>query len=108
MQCAISELVGTTQAADARCFKQKRRIPAQRLCKTVAHCSKSDHAMPEDACRETVNAMRAVVVLVAMSVTLCPGEAYAWGHSWRPRRHHRRMAEPRAAIDVKQFFQVQA
>ena len=50
--------------------------------------------------------MRAAAVVAALSFALAPGKAQAWEHSWKPRRHHKRMTESRVKFDVKQFFEV--
>ena len=83
-------------------------LPARRFCKTAAQCTLN--GPPQASSREdedrSINGMRAVAFVAVLSFTLAPGKAQALGHDWKPRRHHRRMTDSRAALDVKSVFQV--
>lgn len=57
-----------------------------------------------DEAERVSQALKTVAFVVATSCALAPSEAHAWDHSWKPRRHHRRMTE--RSINVKNFFEV--
>lgn len=102
------ESVGTSQLADRNTL-QAKLVPARpaRPCKRAqVHCSRLPGLQcDEDKERNTgISGLRAVAVVTAVAQVLAAGEAHAWDHNWKPRRHHKRMNE--RPVNVKQFFQV--
>ena len=85
-----------------------RCLPARRFRKTAAQCLQNGPPQAEslEAEDRSINGMRAVAFVAVLSFTLAPGKAQAWGHDWKPRRHHRRMTDSRAAFDIKSVLQV--
>jgi hypothetical protein len=107
MHLPLKTCLPATRVRGVNCLHVKC-LPARRFCKTAAQCTQ--HGPPQASSREvedrSINGMRAVAFVAVLSFTLAPGKAQAWGHDWKPRRHHRRMADSRAAFDVKSVFQV--
>lgn len=102
------DLVGTSKVADKNALHAKIVLarPAKRSRGTQAHCSQLPRQKldEQDERKSGLAGLRAIAVVTALAQVLAAGEAQAWGPSWRPRRHHRRMNE--RSIDVKSFFQV--
>lgn len=102
------DLVGPSQVADRSAFNAKfvPSRPARRSRRTQAHCSQLPRLQFEEHNENNcgLSGLRAIAVVTAFAHVLAAGEAQAWGPSWRPRRHHRRMNE--RSIDVKSFYQV--
>ena len=102
------DLVGTSKITDRSALHAKLVPvrPARRSRSTHAHCSQLPRIQLEEH-NENNNGLpglRAIAIVTACAHVLSAGEAQAWGPSWRPRRHHRRMNE--RSVDVKNFFQV--
>ena len=100
--------VGPSKVADNNTFRAKlvQARPARRCRRTQAYCSQLPRIQLDEN-NEKHNGLpglRAIAVVTALVHVIAAGEAQAWGPSWRPRRHHRRINE--RSIDVKSFFQV--
>ena len=107
MYLPLETCLRVTRVRGVNCLHVKC-LPPRRFCKTAAHCTQ--HGPPlarsSEIEEKSISGMRAVAFVAVLSFTLAPGKAQAWGHDWKPRRHHRRMTDSRAAVDVKSVFQV--
>ena len=102
------DLVGTSKVADRSALHAKFDLarPAKRSRRTQVHCSQlpRPHLDEHNEQNSGLPGLKVIAVVTALAQVVAAGEAQAWGSSWRPRRHHRRMNE--RSIDVKSFFQV--
>lgn len=99
--------VGTRHVADKNNLHASFFLasPGRRFRRTPVHCAHAPWVQREDkATHKAVSELRAVAVVIVLAHAVAASEAQAWDHSWKPRRHHKRMTE--RSIDVKQFFQV--
>ncbi|KAL3159780.1 hypothetical protein ABBQ38_010187 [Trebouxia sp. C0009 RCD-2024] len=98
--------VGTRQVADKNTLHASLcpASPGRRFRRTPVPCAHAPRVQPENkATPKAVSELRAVAVVIVLAQAVAASEAQAWDHSWKPRRHHKRMTE--RSIDVKQFFQ---
>ncbi len=107
MSLPLKTCLRATRIRGVSCLHVKC-LPARRFCKTAAQYTQNGPPQAEfrEAEDRSINGMRAVAFVAVLSFTLAPGKAQAWGHDWKPRRHHRRMTDSRAAFDLKSVFQV--
>ncbi|DBA73106.1 TPA: hypothetical protein ACH3X2_010045 [Trebouxia sp. C0005] len=106
MHLPLKSCLRVTRVRGVRCIHVKC-LPARRFCKTAAQCTQhgTSQARPNETEDRPISGMKAVAFVAVLSFTLAPGKAQAWGHDWKPRRHHRRMTDSRAAFDVESVFQ---
>ena len=106
LEVAMSQTLFHGHRLSVKPLRRTRSLPPKPLA-SATRPEPPSSAGQEQQQQTLQSSFRAVAIAAAVYTTCSSPPAQAWDHSWKPRRHHRRLGDSKTAtFNVQEFFRV--